>query len=102
MAYNSSKLTEKAQEAIVAAQRLAEERNNTQLEPEHLLFALVEQDGGVVPALLEKLNVSPRAVLDQLRPILDRLARATGPTQLSAATGFRRVFEAAQTEAERL
>ena len=44
MAINMNKLTEKAQEAIVAAQRLAEERHHTQLEPEHLLHALVAMD----------------------------------------------------------
>ena len=57
-----NKLTEKAQEAIVAAQREAEQRHNTQLEPEHLLSALVEQEAGVVPAVLEKLGVPPRQV----------------------------------------
>jgi ATP-dependent Clp protease ATP-binding subunit ClpB len=40
MTMDPNKLTEKAQEALVAAQRLAEERHNTQLEPEHLLHAL--------------------------------------------------------------
>ena len=56
---NTSKLTEKAQEAIVAAQRLAEDSHHTQLEPEHLLFALVAQEDGVVPAILERLEVPP-------------------------------------------
>ncbi len=51
---NLNKLTEKAQEAIVAAQRLAESKGNTQLEPEHLLDALVTQEGGIVPAVLEQ------------------------------------------------
>ncbi|MCA1644766.1 MAG: ATP-dependent chaperone ClpB [Chloroflexi bacterium] len=48
-----NKLTEKAQAAIAAAQRDAEERHNTQLEPEHLLSALIRQTGGVVPTVLE-------------------------------------------------
>jgi phenylalanyl-tRNA synthetase beta chain len=52
-----NKLTEKAQEAIAAAQRDAEQRHNTQLEPEHLLLALVQQESGVVPAVLDKLGV---------------------------------------------
>ena len=102
MAFNLNKLTEKAQEAIVAAQRLAEERHNTQVEPEHLLRALAAQDGGVVPAVLEKLGVQPSAVLDQLKSSLDRLARASGPSQISISPRFRRVFEAAGAEAERL
>jgi ATP-dependent Clp protease ATP-binding subunit ClpB len=99
---NLNKLTEKAQEAILSAQRLAEERRNTQLEPEHLLFALVTQQDGVVPAVLEKLGVSPRQVSERLRPVLDGLARASGPTQLYVSPRFRQVFEAAQQEAERL
>src|SRR5919199_5807942 len=102
MAFNQNKLTEKAQEAVVAAQRLTEERQNTQLEPEHLLRALAEQEGGVVPALLEKLGVQPPVVLEQLEPSLARLARASGPTQTYVSPAFRQVFDAAQSEAERL
>src|SRR5439155_24006431 len=91
MAFNLNKLTEKAQEAILAAQRLAEERHNIQVEPEHLLHALAAQDGGVVPAVLEKLGVQPGALLDQLEPSLGRLARALGPSQISISPRFRRV-----------
>jgi ATP-dependent Clp protease ATP-binding subunit ClpB len=99
---NTSKLTDKAQEAIVAAQRLAEDSHHTQLEPEHLLFALVSQEDGVVPAILERLEVPTRLVLEGLQPALDGFARGTGPTQVSASNRFRRVFDAATKEAERL
>ena len=58
---NLNKLTDKAQEAVVEAQRVAESRQHTQVEPEHLLAALVVQDNGVVPAILDKLGVSARA-----------------------------------------
>ena len=51
-----NKPTEKAQAAIATAQRDAEQRHHTQLEPEHLLSALVKQEAGVVPAVLEKLG----------------------------------------------
>ncbi|HZU04641.1 MAG TPA: ATP-dependent chaperone ClpB [Chloroflexota bacterium] len=102
MAFNLNKLTEKAQEAVLAAQRLAEERQHTQLEPEHLFYALVSQEGGVVPAVLAKLGVAPRAVLQRLDSVLAGLARAAVPTQVYLSPRFRRVFEAAQTEAERL
>jgi ATP-dependent Clp protease ATP-binding subunit ClpB len=102
MAFNLNKLTEKAQEAVLTAQRLAEERQHTQLEPEHLFYALVSQEGGVVPAVLAKLGVAPRAVLQRLESVLAGLARAAAPTQVYISPRFRRVFEAAQTEAERL
>jgi ATP-dependent Clp protease ATP-binding subunit ClpB len=102
MAVTQNKLTEKAQEAVAAAQQEAEERQNTQLEPEHLLRALVEQDGGVVPAVLDRLGVQPPEVLEQLEPALGGLARASGSTQLSVSSRLRRVFEGARREAERL
>jgi len=102
MALNMNRLTEKAQEAIVASQRLAEERRNTQLEPEHLLQALVGQEGGVVPAVLEKLGVQPAALLQQLEPALNGLAAAAGPVQVYLSARFKRALDSAQGEAERL
>jgi ATP-dependent Clp protease ATP-binding subunit ClpB len=99
---NMNKLTEKAQEAVQAAQRLAEERNNTQLEPEHVLAALVAQEGGVVPAVLDKLGVPAKTLAQQLTAALDGLARASGPTQLYLSAATNRVFNAAEQEAERL
>src|SRR5215208_752561 len=102
MAFNMNKLTEKAQEAVAAAQQLAEERRNTQLEPEHLLHALIAQEGGVVPAVLEKLGVQPGSMLQQLEPALAGLARAAGSAQVYVSPRFKRVFDAAQDEAGRL
>ncbi len=102
MALNMNKLTEKAQEALAAAQRLAEEHQNTQIEPAHLLQALVAQEGGVVPAVLDKLGVQPRTVLQRLQPILSGLARSTTPGQVYVSPALRRVFDAAQAEADRL
>ncbi|HLH73234.1 MAG TPA: ATP-dependent chaperone ClpB [Chloroflexota bacterium] len=99
---NLNKLTEKAQEAILAAQRLAEEARHTQLEPEHLLAALIEQQGGVVPAVLDKLGVSSRALLQQVQNALQGLARASSPTQVYVSPRFKTVFDNAQSEAERL
>src|SRR5260370_21802256 len=97
-----NKLTEKAQEAIAAAQRLAESRQHTQLEPEHLLAALVLQENGVVPALLEKLGVSPRQVSQRLDAALAKFARSQSPQQVYASPRFRRTFEAAPQAAELL
>ena len=55
---NPDRLTEKAQEAIVHGQRLAEERFHTQMEPEHLLAVLLDQAGGLVPTVLAKLGTN--------------------------------------------
>src|SRR5829696_5240969 len=97
------KLTEKAQEAVAAAQRLAESRRNTQLEPEHLLKALVDQDAGVVPAVLEKLGIAPSQVIQRVDRTTGGFAQAASPgQQVYVSQRFRRVFDAAQQEAERL
>jgi ATP-dependent Clp protease ATP-binding subunit ClpB len=102
MAFNMSKLTEKAQEALVAAQRLAEQRRHTQLEPEHMLHELVSQEGGVAPAVLTKLGVQPSAVVQQLEPAISALATASAPTEVRISPRLQRVWETAQSEADRL
>ena len=51
-----NRFTEKAQGAILAAQKSAQERSHTQIEVEHLLSALVSQEDGVVPQILGKLG----------------------------------------------
>src|SRR3982075_503877 len=100
---NLNKLTDKAQEAVVEAQRVAEGRQHTQVEPEHLLSALVVQENGVVPAILEKLGVSPTQVSQRLNTTLNGFARATTPgQQVYVSQRFKRAFESAQQEAERL
>ncbi len=102
MTVAANRLTEKAQEAIAAAQRLAEERSHTQLEPEHLLYALADQSDGVVPSILERLGVQPAVVLEELEPSLGAFARASGAQQLQVSNRFGRVLDAARREAERL
>ena len=57
MALRFDKLTVKAQEALQAAQEIAARSGQQQIEPLHLLWALIAQGDGVVPPLLEKLGV---------------------------------------------
>jgi len=54
--------TQKAQEAILAAQSLAEEHSHSQIEPEHLLLALLRQSDGVVPQVISKLGGNPASL----------------------------------------
>ena len=72
------RFTQKAQEAVQAAQDLAHEYRHPQIEPEHLLKALIEQEGGVVPSLLERMGVDARAVLSSVHQALAARPRATG------------------------
>jgi ATP-dependent Clp protease ATP-binding subunit ClpB len=97
-----NKYTEKAQEAIFNAQKLAEERNHTQLEPEHLLLALLQQTDGVVPQILGKRGVDSNPIIAQLQIELDRQAKAYGQTQLYLSPRLKEVLEQAEKEAGQL
>ena len=99
---NINRLTEKAQEAVVAAQQLAERAGHPQIEPEHLLLTLVEQHEGVVPALLQKLDVDSVALAAAARASLDRLPAATGGAPPAPSARLRGILTAASSEAERL
>ncbi len=99
---NINKYTEKAQEALLGAQRLAEERNHGQVDAEHLLLALVQQEEGVVPRLLEKLGVAPRQVQSRLEAALERMPKIYGGTQLTMSPRLRRIIQQAFDEANRL
>src|SRR5260370_24697257 len=72
------KFTVKAQEALQAAQSLADREGHQALEPEHLLAALVEQPEGVVGPLLAKLGARREAIQQALRAELAKLPTVTG------------------------
>ncbi len=101
-AMNINKYTEKAREAVAAAIELAQQHNNPQLEPEHLLVALVEQRDGIVPELLRKMNVDPAAVLRDARELVTKLPSAYGGAQPGMSQRFKLVTDQAQAEADRL
>ena len=65
---NAQKFTKKALEAVTSAQNIALENQNMQIMPEHLLYALADQDGGLVPQLLKKQGVD----CDSLLAAVDR------------------------------
>ncbi len=91
------RFTIKSQEAIQAAQRLADDRRNPQTTPEHLLAVLLEQDGGVVVPVLRKLGVEPGAVRQALGPALDALPKLTGETNAEAAGGSGELVQVLRT-----
>src|SRR2546430_4007860 len=99
---NINKYTEKAREAVATAIELAQQGNNPQLEPEHVLVALVEQREGIVPELLRKMNVDPGAIARAGRDLLKRLPQAYGGSQPGMSSRFNLVTEKAQVEADHL
>jgi ATP-dependent Clp protease ATP-binding subunit ClpB len=99
---NINKYTEKAREAVAAAIDLAQQNNNPQLEPEHLLVALAQQREGIVPELLRKMNQDPAAVARQARELTGKLPQAYGGAQPGLSPRSKLVTDQAQAEADRL
>ena len=99
---NINKYTEKAQEAILAAQQLADREGNPEIVPEHLLLTLVEQREGIVPEIIRKMNADPTAVATAIRAELNKLPRAEGGSQPGLSVRVRKVTDAAESEAQRL
>ncbi|NOY86365.1 MAG: ATP-dependent chaperone ClpB [Deltaproteobacteria bacterium] len=103
MALNFDRLTIKAQEALQGAQRDAEERGHQQIEIEHLLHALLDQEGGgVIWPLVEKVGADPNGVKTALEDALDRMPRVSGLTQAYISPRLNNLFNLALTEAEAL
>ncbi|HEX6387908.1 MAG TPA: AAA family ATPase [Solirubrobacteraceae bacterium] len=93
------RFTIKSSEAIQAAQRLADERRNPQVTPEHLLVVLLEQDGSVVAPLLAKLGVDASAIRAPLSAAVDALPTlGEGGEVSSAASELVQVLRAAEKE----
>src|SRR3954449_4752509 len=99
---NINKYTEKAQEAVLGAQQLAEQMNHAQIEPEHLLVALVEQREGVVPEVLRKMATDPAQIGRAARELLTKIPSAYGGAQPGLSPRLKLVTDLAQAEADRL
>ncbi|HLQ48075.1 MAG TPA: Clp protease N-terminal domain-containing protein, partial [Candidatus Dormibacteraeota bacterium] len=93
--------TQKAQEAIAAAQEAAQGMDSPVLDAEHLLHALIEPDDGVPAETLRRIGVDLPAFRGELAAILGRRARIRGGS-LSLDPGAKRVLELAEEEARRL
>ncbi len=100
---NLQRYTENAQQALLSAQRLAEERGNPELLPEHLLAALLQDDEGVPVVVLRQMEVTPALLRGRVAKALDGLPRQSGG---AARTGLAprtiRVLEAAEAETKRM
>jgi ATP-dependent Clp protease ATP-binding subunit ClpB len=99
---NINKYTEKAQEAVLAAQQLADREGHPEILPEHLMLVLLEQKEGIVPGIVRKLNAEPATLAAEVRAELNKQPRAHGGSQVGLSPRLRRVTDAAEQEAERL
>jgi ATP-dependent Clp protease ATP-binding subunit ClpB len=98
---NMEKYTQKSQEAILNAQRLAQEYNHQAIEPAHLLLALLRQEDGVVPALVTKVAGSILALREEVRQELENRPKVYGGnTQIGLSQPASAVLEAAERYAK--
>ncbi|MBF0460684.1 MAG: ATP-dependent chaperone ClpB [Magnetococcales bacterium] len=96
------RLTTKSQEALQTAGQLASSRSHQQLEPEHLLAALLAQEEGLTRPILEKVGVAHRALLVAVEKILDRFPRVEGVDQLISSRRLQTLCMHAEKRAETL
>ncbi|HEX3874184.1 MAG TPA: Clp protease N-terminal domain-containing protein, partial [Solirubrobacteraceae bacterium] len=99
----ADRFTIRAQEAVAAAARLAQERRNPQVTPEHLLAGLLDDREGIVVSVLRKIGADPAAVARQVETGLAALPVLTGPAETSGpSTELTGVIRRAETQARTL
>ena len=100
---NLNQYTEKAQEAVISAQRVAQEYGQQTIEPEHLLFALLTQDGGITPAILRAANVNAMRVQDLVERDLKGKPKVRGTTSdVTLSREVSAIAEKAEAEAKQM
>ncbi len=99
---NLDKCTVKTREAIQEAHSIAQQRDNPQVDIDHLLAALLEQEGGVIPPLVERIGVSLDDLTDAVADRLDRKPRVQGDAQVQFSPQTAKVLAKAEQEAAAL
>jgi len=101
-----NRLTEKTQEALSAAQSEAMRRGHQQVDVEHVLLALLNQEGGLAGSILKRAGVNLEALAAQLDQDLNKLPKVSGPTgtpeQIYVTQRLNKLFTKAEDEARRL
>ena len=78
---HSDRLTNTSQQAFAAALSIAKARRNPQVTPNHLLVALLEQEGGIVVPVLQRIDADPEGIRRRANEALDKLPKVTGSTE---------------------
>lgn len=100
MAFRFDKLTLKAQEAVSNAQSLAADKGNPQIDPLHLLSALISEKEGVIGPILDKIGVNRRQLEQIVEAELGHFSKVSGGAPPQVSPELNKVLEAAQREAE--
>ena len=103
------RFTEKAQEAAMRSYELLQQYKHTQVDTEHIFLALLQQNGGAVPQILQQLNAPVTEMIDKLVSVLEHMPRASTNPYGSTATAqvfitprLKRIMDIAYEEAMRM
>ena len=100
---NAEKYTQKALEAVKTAQSMAQENGNQYVTSEHLLYALLDQDGGLIGSLFGKMGVDCDGLLSELDTLIRKLPRISGGSgEVYASPEVGKIFNLAEKTAEKL
>ena len=97
---NTQNMTAKSVEAVNAAQRIARENGNREIDQQHLLLALVEQDGGLIPQLLAKTGVDKSAIDRMAEEAVSRIVKVSNGEYITAALND--AFDVAERQAKEM
>jgi len=96
------KFTIKSQELIQASQSLASQQSHQQIEPEHLLSAMLNEQDGIAAAILNKLGVSPGTIGQELVGALNAIPKVSGGGEVYLSTRTKNILDKAFSEASKM
>ena len=97
---NAENYTRKSLEAVQTAQAMAQENHNNYITPEHLLYALADQDGGLIPSLLGKMGVDVNGLLGELDSAIGQLPKVSNVDSVYLSADANRALNAAEKAAK--
>ena len=97
---NTQQFTQKSLEAIQTAQSMARENRNPTIMPEHMLYALIDQDGGLIPSLLSKMGADGNAILSELDTVISGLPKLGNESEIYISRETERALNEAQKQAK--
>lgn len=97
---NTQQFTQKSLEAIQTAQSMARENRNPTIMPEHMLYALIDQDGGLIPSLLSKMGADSNAILSELDTVISGLPKLGNESEIYISRETERALNEAQKQAK--
>ena len=97
---NAQNYTQKSLEALQTAQAMAAENRNSYIQPEHLLYALLDQDGGLIPSLFSRMGTDCNLLLSELDTVISGFPKVGEGAEVYASSEVSRIISAAEKAAK--